>query len=545
MFLSKDQFKEDTTCQRCKTIFVDPRSLPCGECICNKCITNEIGDKNNKFNCFCCNEMHFVPKNGFPVCKVMVSLLKKPFVDIKFSSWESFKKQLQIIKEKLDSLSSSVKLSDEIISEHCGMVKAQIENETESLIQEIEKYREILLKKVDDYEWQCKDNIKKEKSNFESIIKTSSQLFNEYTDYFNKQNIDEAVILKMSRNVTEKTIALQKEINNFNTIVFNRNKIKFNAYQRDHIDSSVIGEIVYEPLKDETSKCLDFTKCSEIIDLKSKIGVHSSSSVDEVVFLENGSIVIVYIGNSGVYNICVFDKDYNSKKNVKFSSIFSDFPYHYNKTSSINNQYPINNIKNEILLIGNSYQRLSILNQDLIVQNYAQSNASYYSVCGNSKIIIGYCKSSSQLDIWDYNLYFLQRVQLHNELAHKPTSSHLYSQTLPLANSVKIQIINRNCIFLNSNEISIVGIDRSCEKPSIIDTSNIKIYQIAIRDDLIHTVVSNKNNQFEVQVFDMKGKLEQSYSLIGFTPDCLLPFSASKIDFCLNKKSLELRKIKV
>jgi hypothetical protein len=171
MFFSESQIKDETTCQKCKTIFNDPRVLPCGESICNKCILNGISDKN-EFNCLCCVEMHNVPRNGFPVNKSMLSLLRmKPKVEIKFNVWEEFKKNFKQMKDNLDKLISDVELSDGIVDEHCEMIKNQIETRTESLIQKIENYREVLLKEIDDYEKECKDNIKKEKSNIEEKIK--------------------------------------------------------------------------------------------------------------------------------------------------------------------------------------------------------------------------------------------------------------------------------------------------------------------------------------------------------------------------------------
>jgi hypothetical protein len=76
---------------------------------------------------------------------------------------EQFKKLVKKFNDTLGSL--NIKSSDEMVSEHREMIRAQ------SLIQGIEKKRDALLNEVNDYEIECKDNINKEKAHFEEIIK--------------------------------------------------------------------------------------------------------------------------------------------------------------------------------------------------------------------------------------------------------------------------------------------------------------------------------------------------------------------------------------
>jgi hypothetical protein len=241
-----------------------------------------------------------VPINGFPVCKPILPFLHlKPNGEMKFNALEEFKKQLKQMKDNLDNLTSIVELSDEIVTEHCEMVKNQIETRTESLIQKIENYREVLLKKIDNNAIECKNNTKKEKENFKEKIKKSSELFDEYTDYLNKQNIDENVLIQMNKNAIKQTEAFEEDINKFNAAIFNNNKIKFNECEQDDIDSSKIGRIVYESLVS-----FDPIKWPNTIDLKSKVS--SLSSILKSLILDDGNIVLIYMDTSFNYNICLF-----------------------------------------------------------------------------------------------------------------------------------------------------------------------------------------------------------------------------------------------
>jgi tripartite motif-containing protein 2/3 len=76
MFHITDQMRKAVICQICKQVFVDPRNLPCGHSVCNNCIKPDA-DNESHFKCHCCNEMHILPQNGFPVSQVMASFLEK------------------------------------------------------------------------------------------------------------------------------------------------------------------------------------------------------------------------------------------------------------------------------------------------------------------------------------------------------------------------------------------------------------------------------------------------------------------------------------
>jgi hypothetical protein len=512
MFFTENQIKDKTTCGKCKTIFNDPRSLPCGECICNKCILNGIGDKSsNEFNCFCCDEIHNVPRNGFPVNKIVLSFLEmKPQAEIKFNVWEEFKKQLKQMKGNLDNLISKVNSSDEIVTEHCEMVKNQIDTKTESLIQKIESYREVLLKEVDDYELECKDNIKKAKINFEKKMKESCRLFDEYNEYLNKQIIDENVLAQMNKNAIKQTKSLEGKLNKFNVVIFNNNKIKFNECIQDDIDSSLIGKMVYQLVNS-----FDLTKYSNTIDLKSKIT--SFSYIESTFILQNGNIVIVYINTSNKYNICVFDQKHTLRKTTLASSLFNDCifePFFY----GLRNQILVNYYNKN-----GSHQLLS-MDQDLVVQKNVTCRGIYSKFCGNSEKIIGL--HNGKLDIYNSNLEILQTVG--------QTDIDLLPFYIDPSNITEILLLNNNFILRSSNNITLMNIESGFQEASI----DIKNHQVITKDNRIYVVASNNKGKFELKVYNSNGELKYDYALIGFTTDCLLSLNEYKIDFSLNKRNL-------
>ena len=64
MFNEENVFNEHFKCPHCKKIFADPRSLECGESLCNDCIM-QLLSKQNGINCKICGELHKMPEKGF------------------------------------------------------------------------------------------------------------------------------------------------------------------------------------------------------------------------------------------------------------------------------------------------------------------------------------------------------------------------------------------------------------------------------------------------------------------------------------------------
>jgi SpoVK/Ycf46/Vps4 family AAA+-type ATPase len=168
MYFTDDQLK----CPICNRVYVDPRSLPCGENICNKCI--QTNEKNGQFNCSGCDSTHVLVDNGFSICRVVASMLK----DISKSSlnsivYEALSFGLREIKMKLDFFDSKIRISHENINEKFELIRNQIDVKTESIIQEIEKCKESLLKDVDVYQSECKKRFQMNKINFQTIKKNA------------------------------------------------------------------------------------------------------------------------------------------------------------------------------------------------------------------------------------------------------------------------------------------------------------------------------------------------------------------------------------
>jgi hypothetical protein len=246
MFFTEEQIKKATECSMCKETFVDPRFLPCGECICNKCVL--ASNNKNEFHCFSCNENHLIPRAGFPICKSMLNLLKeKPKGAFKFDALDKLNVEMKSMKESLDNLSFEVHQSKELLRYKCEVTITQIEIKTESVIQQIEKSREELLKQVDEYQRKCEEYIKAKNGRLTTIIDKSSKCYQDYDDYIKKQNIVQCDIIKMTNEAIETKIALKNEKAKLNTILKKGDMITFQE-SKHHFDTRTIGSLTCVPI---------------------------------------------------------------------------------------------------------------------------------------------------------------------------------------------------------------------------------------------------------------------------------------------------------
>jgi hypothetical protein len=525
MLLTGDKCSDYLKCQKCNQIFEDPRSLPCGECICNSCIQSNIEKGSNQFNCFCCKKMHCVPDiGGFPICKIMVSLLNKnPKVDISSENNEmnNFKNELEEMRDYSKKLSFKVEMSDEIISEHCGMIKNQVEMKVQNIIQKIQNSKYAFLQEVEKYEMNCKDSIKNKKHHrFESTINESVNLYNEYKSQLVKKDvIDESELVEMKTKTFIQKNILKDEFIHLNLMLFNQKRIILNDFLDNEINSLSIGSIVSEPLRD-----FNFKSYTNKVDLKLKLeSYHHVNCI--MIFESNDKFVVFYHDASNHKVISIFDNHFNVIKTAKISSIFN-----------IKNELTISakcTLQNEIMINYNpdnndSNYYLAIIDQNLKLTKEAQCRNSYNLICANAHTVIGL--NLAQMDIYDSKFKLLKTVgQTNRSLPY----------FIDFYNTLQIETLNRKIILRSNNRIRIIDLNNGMEEVSI----DVYIYQMILNDNKLNVIAFNDDEEFEFQVYYLNGKLQAKYPMMDFTEDYLLSYNNNKVNFLWNKYTLELKHI--
>lgn len=251
MYYKEDDINRFLNCPSCSQTFDDPRLIPCGECLCNHCIQDMVIQETNGFQCEFCSSFHQVPEEGFAPVKFLQKLKsKKPCEVYRSKTVEDFKTNLHKIKQTTEELEASYRISSDKLKEYCDFIRYDIELVTESIISEINMYRDTFINTVDSYEQDGLKNIESNsiyKNDFESFMLNMNTFFSTWNQALKQHKIDETEV--------EKALVLSN--NHLNKLNLDKNKLKFFQFNgkilkfkgnSENINSNVLGAINFENL---------------------------------------------------------------------------------------------------------------------------------------------------------------------------------------------------------------------------------------------------------------------------------------------------------
>jgi len=174
-------------CKLCQSVLVDPIILPCGETVC-KAHTVEI----SKDKCMLCNGTHTVPKEGFLENKFAKNQLdlEANKTSLNFSQFKDYNKTLQNLNENLKEIESIRKDPENFITEYFGELSRQVDLRRETLIEDIHKYSDELIQKIEKLKQDCvaKSN---EETKITDVLDTTKAKINDLNSMFNSLEIDD------------------------------------------------------------------------------------------------------------------------------------------------------------------------------------------------------------------------------------------------------------------------------------------------------------------------------------------------------------------
>jgi len=149
-------------CKICQSVLLDPIILPCGETVC-KAHTDEI----IKGECMLCSEMHTSPQNGFPSNKIVKNQLDLEVnkISLNFSQFNDYNKIIQDLNRNLNKNLKEIeeirKDPENYISEYFGELTRQVDLRREIVIEDIHKYSDELIQKIEKLKKDCVAKSKK------------------------------------------------------------------------------------------------------------------------------------------------------------------------------------------------------------------------------------------------------------------------------------------------------------------------------------------------------------------------------------------------
>jgi hypothetical protein len=194
MFYQATELDNLLICKICDRKLDDPRSLPCGESFCNKCIDTISGYEKKQFECQNCNTQHAIPDGGFPINAVLNKILQLKSNEVfRNNLVKDFKDASNLVKIKAEKVESDLQAGEKIIYEHCKNVKDEVQLALEEAHFKLDEFHIEFFNEIDNYERECYfqfENIQSNKRGIEIIIEESKVFYSVSEDLLKNFNFD-------------------------------------------------------------------------------------------------------------------------------------------------------------------------------------------------------------------------------------------------------------------------------------------------------------------------------------------------------------------
>jgi len=155
-----------------------------------------------------CSEIHKTPKNGFLENKIVKNQLnlKVNRISLNFSQFNDYNKIIQDLNKNLKEIESIRTDPENYISEYFGELTRQVDLRRETLIEDIHKYSDELVQKIEKLKQDCVTK-SKEATKITDELDTIKAKINDLNSTFNSLEIDD---IKLEEIMSQKK---SKELN--------------------------------------------------------------------------------------------------------------------------------------------------------------------------------------------------------------------------------------------------------------------------------------------------------------------------------------------
>jgi len=129
-----------------------------------------------------CSNIHKAPQRGFPINKFAKNLLEDKTNKINFNlnQFKDYNKIIQDLNENLKEIETIRKDPDNYIAEYFGELTRQVDLRRETLIEDIHKYSDVLIQKIEKLKQECLAKSKNAMKTSEDMI--SQKKYKEMSD---------------------------------------------------------------------------------------------------------------------------------------------------------------------------------------------------------------------------------------------------------------------------------------------------------------------------------------------------------------------------
>lgn len=494
MFYKESDIVEELTCPKCRLKFDDPRILPCSESLCNECI-GELTRQSTEFQCPFCPEKHQPPDGGFTPNKFIIKLLKKqPHEVNRGKSVRELKELLEQINEKNEQIKSDVTNSDALIRQHCESVKNDVDIITDTQINELNKLRDAIFAKIDNYERECVSNATAEsqlRTDMNTLIDDVSQFHARLHSYLENFDLDDDYVDAQINQARETFLKMNQKHVEYRSFLYRHRTLKFKA-KETQLDETFLGTLVIEPeiLNRLTGKSLRYLNLKHLCPARmDKISIHQLNQDDFVMFT---------MDLDHRFEMSVFNK--------KGLRIFTNFDA--NSVARQCNQFTTTNHVDKIFLqqfvdsdMATSSYPLYAIDRFQSVKKIKCDNF-FISMSANRRAL--FCLAHNKIIVYDCELKLIKTIKLTNNVEKTVNVRNIDTNS-------KLKVSDNYLFLSNGLHMFIFGIDASEVELKFENKYKVDFRSFSILNDQM--LVLN-NDKMEIDYYDVNFNLRLKEQLM-------------------------------
>ena len=160
MFYEHNQVEDLLNCRSCNERYNTPLLLPCWKTLCQSCVLSKTDESTKLLACPYCKNTHEVPATGFPLNESLTALLKLRPVDVhRAEMYRTLGDLLKKLQLDMDDLSCMESHSHKNLLDYFDLITSEIKLSAKTLIQQVVRYRDKLLKEIDYFRAQSFESV--------------------------------------------------------------------------------------------------------------------------------------------------------------------------------------------------------------------------------------------------------------------------------------------------------------------------------------------------------------------------------------------------
>jgi hypothetical protein len=415
MFYQADKIDSILICEVCENKMVDPRLLPCGESVCNRCVDLLIDTDKKRIKCQNCAKTHEIPEEGFLKNLALQKLLEFENKEVSRSNLiEEFKKVLGILDKTKKTIESTLEFGDATIRDHCAKVRNDMQLAIEQAHATLDEFHKEFMDETDNHEKECQakfKSIQQNKGDIEKALNDSNELISKSDQLLKQFEIDQS----------EFTTLFESAQSTLNNIVTTRDKLQMDMFNKSLLkferpksfDSNVVGKIVKQNIELYFLENIGNMRKIKNVLPKTKGTCYCQ-------FLQpfkSNTILLLYI-EKNILNLLCLDKDGNTvfdKKDLIKNENIEEFTFFIFVSSRSNKTVYIWTGEKHLKQTNTFYNLRSLdENFNLLAKIKLDKRPNYYDVNGEDLFLLDKHENFYTISMYNHSLDIVQKFGQEN-----------------------------------------------------------------------------------------------------------------------------------